>query len=234
MKKILSIFLFISVAVLPIYAHNCSKYSQYSEGQQLLFYMQDNDARCVQAILGPDPKENPSLYWKTNDMCVDLLYYWVHKGHQDTYETIAYSLISHGADMTRKYCRQSAIGAAADLAIADINKKGNYSESYNSIKRFKYLLSVGKKDNVVNKISPNFLQYSMNKTGAITNQFVKLLLDYGIYVTQEDIKYAESNKYWDIYELLVTPEEDTKLPLYAGGKMQNNAYAAMQASYHKK
>ena len=206
MKKLFVMLLFLGITVLPIFAHNCSKYSQFAVSQQLLFYIQDNDEHCIKAILDSDPEKALSLiYWKTDDMCVDLLFYWVHriyKRNPDTFASVADVLISHGADMTKTYCRQSAIGAAADLAIADINKTGYYNEFSERIKRFSYLLKVGSKIDAVNRIAPNFLQYSITKTGRITNRFVQILLDYGIYVTEDDIKFAHNNGYWTIYDML--------------------------------
>lgn len=231
MKKLFVMLLFLGITVLPIFAHDCNKYSQFAASQQLLFYMQENNIECVKSILGPDPKKAPPLYWKKDDMCVDLLFYWVHKGKQNTFEAIAGALISHGADMTKTYCRQSAIAAAADLAITDINKKGTFDDFSNPIIRFEYLLAVGSKIDAVNRISPNFLQYSITKTGRITNRFVQVLLDYGIYVTEDDITYAHNNGYWTIYDMLRETDSSKEIPMTAGKRTQNNLYAISGSKY---
>ncbi len=233
MKKFFIIFLFLTFAVLPIFAHNCSKYSQFVVSQQLLFYIQDNDVHCIKAILGPYPKTAPPLYWKTDDKCVDLLFYWVHKAKQENFATVADMLIAYGADMTKLYCKKTAIAASADLAIADINKQGYYNEFSDYIKRFAHLLTVGSKIDAVNRISPNFLQYSIAKTGRITNRFVQVLLDYGIYVTEDDITYAHNNGYWAIYDMLRETDSSKEIPMTAGKRTQNNLYAIFSSKFRR-
>ncbi len=223
MKKILMMFLFLTAALLPVFAGNCDKYSQYSPKQKLLFYIQDNNAECVKEILDFASDKEDLLYWTTDDMCVDCLFYWVHRGKQKVFEDVTDTLISSGADMTRLFCRKTnAIAAAALLAIKDINEKGYYYEYSDPIKRFSYMLKVGSKMDAVNKINDGlkdkkltdkeladkelidkgFLQYAINKTGNITSDFIALLLEYGINVKKEDVDYACNNGYDVICKIL--------------------------------
>lgn len=211
MKKILMMFLFLSVALLPVFAGNCDKYSQYSPKQKLLFYIQDNNAECVKEILDFASDKENLLYWTTEDMCVDCLFYWVYKGKQKVFEDVTDTLISSGADMTRLFCKKkaSAIAAAAKLAIKDINTKGYYDQNSDPIKRFSYMLKVGSKMDAVNNIDEGlidtdkgFLQYAINQTGSITSDFIALLLNYGINVKKEDVDYACNNGYDVICRIL--------------------------------
>ena len=223
MKKILMISLFLTSVLLPVFAGNCDKYSQFSSKQQLLFYIQDDKAECVKEILDSASNKEELLYWTTDDMCVDCLFYWVHRGKQEVFEEVVDTLISSGSDMTKIFCRKTnAIAAAALLAIKDINKKGYYYQLSEPIIRFSYMLKVGSKIDAVNKINDGFkdkkltdkeladkelidkgfLQYAINKTGSITSDFIALLLEYGINVKREDIDYACNNGYDTICKIL--------------------------------
>lgn len=233
MKKTLLIILLLSVAALPSIAQDCDRYSKLAPSQQLLFYMQDNDVQCVKKLLGKDKQSAPPLYWKNENMCVDLLFYWVHKGPQDTFETIARSLIMHGADMTQTYCKRSAIGAAADLAITDITSKGYFDDGSERIRRFEYLLALNTPNNVINRIQPDFLQYSITKTGRITDRFVLLLLEYGIHVMQDDINYAKNHGYWNIYNMLRVPEGEDDEHIISGENIQDNVFFAVNRFFSR-